>query len=274
MADPAESENQNLLPVQAYFDVDGEFQTFIGQGQPFYATVDPDQSGLHITNSTIDSTVIGGTTPSTGVFTDIQTTTGSISSAPTGPNSIVNQAYVDSVAQGLSFKQPANFLTTADITLSGLAVQAGGDWAATLTAGDRILVKNQTTAANNGIYVAASGAWARASDANTYDEYLAAYLFILSGVTYGGSAWVCTNQPGGTLGVTPITFTQFSNNALYTAGTGLTLAGYQFSITPVGTAGTYGSASSVPVLTTNASGQVSSVTNTAIAIANTQVSGL
>jgi hypothetical protein len=60
----------------------------------------------------------------------------------------------------------------------------------------------------------------------------------------------------------------------YTAGTGLTLAGTEFSITPVGTAGTYGSASSVPVFVTNASGQVSSVTNTAISIANTQVSGL
>jgi hypothetical protein len=174
----------------------------------------------------------------------------------------------------LSFKQPANFTTTGNITLSGLAVQGNGDWTSTLTAGNRILVKNQTAGADNGIYVAAAGAWARSSDANTWDEIVSAYLFVLAGTVWAGSSWVNTNQAGGTLGTTPITFTQFSNNATYTAGTGLTLAGFQFSITPVGTAGTYGSASQVPVIVTNASGQVSSVTNTAIAIANTQVSGL
>ena len=54
MANPANSLVQNLLPVQAYFSVDGVFQTFIGQGQPFYATANPIQSGLTITNSTID----------------------------------------------------------------------------------------------------------------------------------------------------------------------------------------------------------------------------
>jgi hypothetical protein len=271
MADPAKVLDQNLLPVQAYFAVDGTFQTFIGQGQPFYATVNPNQSGLAITLSTLDSSPIGSITPSTGVFTNIATTTGTISSAPSGPTSIVNQAYVDSVAQGLSFKSPANYTTTANITLSGLGIQSGGDWATTLTSGMRVLVKNQTASADNGIYVAASGAWSRSSDANTYDELLAAYLFVLSGTLYGGSAWVDTNQPGGTLGTTPITFVQFSNNAIYTAGTGLTLTGFQFSITPVGTAGTYGSASSVPVFVTNASGQITSVTNTSIAISGSQI---
>ena len=264
----------NIVPVQGIFQPEPTFAlvTLIGPaGTPFYANINPYQSGLHITDSTIDSSPIGSITPSTGVFTNVDLTTGTITSAPSGPTSIVNQAYVDAVAQGLSFKQPANYTTTANITLSGLAVQAGGDWPATLTAGDRILVQNQSTAANNGIYVAAAGAWARASDANTYDEYLGAYLFVLSGTLYGGSAWVCTNQPGGTLGVTPITFTQFSNNALYTAGTGLTLTGYQFSITNVGTAGTYGSASQVPVFVTNAQGQVTSVTNTSISIAGSQI---
>jgi hypothetical protein len=243
-------------------------------GTPFYANVNPNQSGLNITNSTINSTTIGATTPSTGVFTNIATTTGTISSAPSSPDSIVNQAYVDAIAQGLAFKAPANYTTTGNITLSGLGVQAGGDWNVTLTAGNRILVKDQTTGANNGIYVAAAGAWTRSTDADTYNELLSAYLFILDGVTLAGSAWVDTNLPGGTLGVTPITFVRFSNTAVYTAGTGLTLTNYVFSITPVGTAGTYGSASAVPVFVTNASGQVTSVTNTAIAIANTQVSGL
>ena len=272
----AKTQTINIVPVQGIFQPEPTFAliSLIGPaGTPFYPIIDPNQSGLSITNSTINSTTIGATTPSTGVFTDIATTTGTISSTPTGPTSIVNQAYVDAIAQGLSFKAPANYTTTGNITLSGLAVQSNGDWSVALTAGMRILVKNQTASADNGIYLAAAGAWTRSLDANTYDELLAAYLFILSG-TLGGSAWVNSNSPGGTLGVTPITFVQFSNTALYTAGTGLTLAGYQFSITPVGTAGTYGSASAVPVFVTNASGQITSVTNTSIAITNAQVSGL
>ena len=267
----------NIVPVQGIFQPEPTFDlvTLIGPaGTPFYANINPVQSGLTITNSTINSSVIGGSVPAAATFTNIATTTGTITATPSGPNDIVNQAYVDAVAQGLAFKQPANFTTIGNITLSGLAVQGNGDWTSTLTAGNRILVKNQTTGADNGIYVAAAGAWARSSDANTWDEIVSAYLFILSGTVWAGSSWVDTNQAGGTLGTTPVTFTQFSNNATYTAGTGLTLSGFQFSITPVGTAGVYGSASSVPVITTNASGQVSSVTNTAIAIANTQVSGL
>lgn len=271
MANPAQSNYQNLLPVQAYFALDGTFQTFIGQGQPFYATVNPIQSGLHITNSTIDSTTIGATTPSTGVFTNITTNTGTIFTSPVASTDIANKAYVDATSQGLSFKQPAKYTTTGNITLSGLGTQAGGDWPTALTAGMRILVKNQSSAAENGIYLADSSTWTRSLDANTWDEIVAAYLFVTSGTVWAGSSWVDTNTEGGTLGVTPITFVQFSNNATYTAGTGLTLAGYQFSITPVGTAGTYGSASQVPVFVTNASGQVTSVTNTPIAISASQI---
>jgi hypothetical protein len=274
MANPANSVLQNILPVQAYFLVDGTFQTFIGQGQPFYATVNPIQSGLIITNSTIDSTTIGATTPSTGVFTNITTTTGTIFTSPTASTDIANKAYVDATTQGLSFKQPANYTTNGNITLSGLAVQANGDWVSTLTAGDRILVKNQTAGADNGIYLASASAWTRSLDANTWDELVSAYLFIISGTVWSGSSWVNTNQTGGTLGVTSVTFVQFSNNAIYTAGTGLTLTGFQFSITPVGTAGTYGSATQTPVFVTNASGQVTSVTNTTITPAIGSITGL
>jgi len=270
MSAPNLTSDQNLLPVQAYFDVFGNFQTFIGQGQPFYATVNPSQSGLNITNSTINSTTIGLVTPSTGIFTNIQTTTGSISTTAVNPTDLVNKSYVDAVAQGLAFKQPAQVATLANITLSGLQTIDGY----TTLVGDRVLVKNQTTQANNGIYVASASTWVRSSDANTYAELVSAFLFIENGSAQSGSAWVCTIPQSGTLGTTPITFSQFSNSATYTAGTGLTLSSYQFSITPVGTSGTYGSASSVPVFVTNASGQVTSVTNTSIAISNTQVSGL
>jgi len=272
MANPAESEVQNLLPVQAYFSVDGTFQTFIGQGRPFTATISPDQSGLNITSSTINSTTIGAVTPSTGVFTNIATTTGTITTTPTIDTNIANKAYVDSVAQGLSFKAPARVASTANIpTLSGLLTIDG----VTLVAGNRVLVKNQATQADNGIYVAAAGAWARAADANTWDEIVSSYLFIEEGTVWGGSSWVDTNQRGGTLGTTPIIFVQFSNNATYTAGTGLTLTGFQFSITNTAvTAASYGSATQVGTFTVNAQGQLTLAGNTTITPAVGSITGL
>jgi hypothetical protein len=265
MANPANSTVQNLLPVQAYFNVDGSFNTFIGQNLPFYATANPIQSGLTITNSTINSTTIGALVPSTGVFSS-----GQVNATPVGSTDIANKQYVDYVAAGLSWKQPVAVATLANITLSGLQTIDGY----TTLAGDRVLVKDQGTAANNGIYIASATAWSRASDADTWNEYVSAITFVNYG-TQKGSAWYCSAQPGGTLGVTAIIFSNFSVAGQYFAGTGLTLAAYTFSITNTGvTANTYGSASAVPIIAVNAQGQITSATTTTIAIANTQVSGL
>ena len=267
MTAPALTSDQNILPVQAYFNLDGSFNTFIGQGQPFYATLNPIQSGLTITNSTINSTSIGLITPSSGVFTNISTTTGSISTTPSNPTDLVNKNYVDMFVQGYAIKAECQVATTGNITLSGLQTIDGY----TTLANDRVLVKNQTTSAQNGIYVASTGAWARSSDANTWNSLISAFTFIMNGTTQQNSGWVCTITSGGTLGTTPVTWSQLASAASYFAGTGLTLSSYTFSITPVGTSGTYGSASSVPVFVTNASGQVSSVTNTTISIAPSQI---
>ena len=263
----AVTQTTNIVPVQGIFDPEPTFAliSLIGPaGTPFFANISPDQSGLNITNSTINSTTIGAISPSTGAFTS-----GTVTAAPTGPTDIANKQYVDFYAAGLSWKPPVNAATTANITLSGLQTID----TVSLVAGNTVLVKNQSTAADNGIYTVAAGAWTRSPGADVWDEFLGAIVFVLSG-SQTGTAWFCTAQPGGTLGVTAINWSNFSVASSYTAGTGLTLAGTEFSITPVGTAGTYGSASSVPVFVTNASGQVSSVTNTAISIANTQVSGL
>ena len=271
MTGPSSTVDQNLLPVQAYFDVYGNFQTFIGQGQPFYASINPIQSGLTITNSTINSTTIGALVPSTGVFSNIATTTGQITNTPTGSTSIVNKGYVDAVATGLNPKSPAQVLATTNITLSSLQTIDGY----TTASGDRVLVIGQTNAANNGIYSASSGAWTRTTDANTWASLYGAYVFIDFGTSYAGSAWVNTSPSTGTLGTTPITFVQFANTATYTAGTGLNLNAFQFSIANTGvSANTYGSASAVPVIVVNAQGQINSATTTPIFIANTQISGL
>lgn len=265
MTNPANSTVQNLLPVQAYFDVDNNFVTFIGQNKPFYATANPDQSGLNITNSTINSTTIGAITPSTGVFSS-----GQVLATPVGSTDIANKQYVDYVAAGLSWKQPVAVATLANITLSGLQTIDGY----TTLANDRVLVKNQTNAADNGIYVAASGAWSRSDDANTWNELIGAITFITYG-TQASSAYYCSAQPGGTLGVTAVNWSNFSVSATYTAGTGLTLTGFSFSITNTGVvAGSYGTDSRSVTLAINAQGQITSAIDQPIAIANTQVSGL
>jgi hypothetical protein len=258
----------NIVPVQGIFQPAPTFDliTLIGPaGTPFYASISPNQSGLNITNSTINSTTIGATVPSTGAFS-----AGTVIAAPTGATDLVNKQYVDYYAAGLSWKAPVTVASTVNIsTLSGLLTID----TVTLAAGETVLVKDQTNAADNGIYVVSAGAWTRSIGADVWEEFIGAIVFVVEG-TQTGSAWFCTAQPGGTLGVTALNWSNFSVASTYTAGTGLTLTGTQFSITPVGAAGTYGSASSVPVFVTNASGQVSSVTNTAIAIANTAVSGL
>jgi hypothetical protein len=270
MTNPSNSAVQNLLPVQAYFNLDGSFNTFIGQGTPFYATANPDQSGLNITNSTINSTTIGATTPSTGVFTNIATTTGTITTAASGPTDIVNKQYVDYYAAGLSWKAPALTATSANITLSGLQTING----VTLVAGDVVLVKDQGTASQNGIYVASAGPWTYSVGGDTWSEYVGAIIFIASG-SLNGTAWYCTAQPGGTLGVTAMNWSNFSVASSYTAGTGLTLTGTQFSITNTGvTAATYGSATTSAVIAVNAQGQITSASNSTITPAVGSITGL
>jgi hypothetical protein len=267
MADPAKTVEQNILPVQALFNLDNSFNTFIGQGLPFFATVNPSQSGLAITNSTIDSTTIGALTPSSGVFTSISAVTGQISTAPSANTDIVNKLYVDSVAQGLGPKAACAVGTTANITLSGLQTI---DTYTTL-AGDRVLVKNQTSSAQNGIYIAAVGAWTRSTDMDVWSEVPGAYTVILNGGQQD-TGWVCTAPLTGTIGVTAMPWVQFSSSATYYAGTGLSLASNTFSITNTGvTAQTYGSASAVPVISVNAQGQITSATNTSIALAASQI---
>jgi hypothetical protein len=270
MTSPSQSTVQNLLPVQAYFDVYGNFITFIGQGQPFYATANPSQSNVNITNSTINSTTIGAITPSTGVFTNIATTTGTISTTPSAATDIANKQYVDYALLGLSWKEPAKAATTTNITLSGAQTID----TVSVVAGDIVLVKNQTNAAQNGIYQVQTGAWTYAVGSTTWSQYVGAIIYIVAG-GQATSAFYTTAQPGGTLGTTAMNWYNLSFSSSYTAGTGLTLTGTQFSITNTTvTAGSYGSASTVPTYTVNAQGQLTAASNTTIAIANTQVSGL
>jgi hypothetical protein len=246
----AVTQTTNIVPVQGVFAPEPSFalQYFVGPaGTPFYG-------------------------PENATFTNIATITGTIATTPVGDTDIANKGYVDSVAQGLDVKASCVYSTTANITLSGLAVQAGGDWTSTLTAGDRILVKNQASSQFNGIYVASSTAWARSADMNTWAEVPSAFTFIESGTTLADTGWVSTANQGGTINVTPMPWSQFSGAGSYLAGTGLTLTGNTFSITNTAvTAAAYGSSSQVATFTVNAQGQLTLAASTSISIAATQV---
>ena len=134
--------------------------------------------------------------------------------------------YVDSVAQGLDVKQSVKVATTANITLSGAQTIDG----ISVVAGDRVLVKDQTTASGNGIYVVASGAWTRATDMDSWAEVPGAFTFVEQGTVNADSGWVSTADQGGTLGTTGITFAQFSGAGQITAGAGLTKTGNTLDI--------------------------------------------
>lgn len=190
---------------------------------------------------------------------------------PTADTDAATKAYVDGIAQGLDIKGSVVVATTGNITLSGTQTIDG----VAVVANDRVLVRAQTTTSANGIYVVAAGAWTRALDTDSYNELISAFVFVEKGTTYGDTGWTCTVDAGGTLGSTPITWVQFSGAGSYTAGGGLTLAGNQFSITNTGvTAAAYGGAANTLLATVNARGQVTVISSTPIAIANTQVSGL
>jgi hypothetical protein len=249
---------------------------------------------------------IGTLGVSTANITTANITAGTVTTTPASGNDLVNKTYVDTlVSSGITYHAPVKYEVPA-ISLNATYNQPGGAGvgvgatltnAGTLAAfapdgptaiiGDRILVYNQTSAFQNGVYTvttvgSGSVAWVltRATDADTYAIKSPNGLgegdafFITSGNTGAGETYVVNTVGVITFGTTNITFAQISSAQIYSAGTGLTLSGTQFSITPVGTAGTYGSASSVPVLAINASGQITTATPTPIAIAAAAVSGL
>lgn len=118
-------------------------------------------------------------------------------------------SYLDALANG-AFKTYVRVATTADHGLSGLAAIDG----VTPVAGDRVLVKSNTAAAQNGIYTAASGAWSRTTDADIGGELVSALIVISEGSTLADTLWVCSTNAPITLGSTALVFSQFTGGGM------------------------------------------------------------
>ncbi|MEM4360383.1 MAG: hypothetical protein QXT45_07645 [Candidatus Bilamarchaeaceae archaeon] len=129
---------------------------------------------------------------------------------PSNPNDVATKAYVDSYAEGLAWKDSARVATTSNININSPPSSIDG---ITLNINDRILVKDQTNAAENGIYVynGSGNPLTRASDANAPHEFNSAVISIDEGTVNANTTWRC-NTINPTLGTTPITWAQFGSS--------------------------------------------------------------
>ncbi len=150
---------------------------------------------------------------------------------PTQANHAANKAYVDSLSEGLHIHASVVAATTANINLATDLENGDTLDGVTLATGNRVLVKNQTTQSQNGIYVVqASGAAVRASDFDSPTEVDGGdFVFVNQGTINGDTGWVQVSDSIVTIGTDPIAFTQFSGAGTIQAGNNIVVNGYEIS---------------------------------------------
>ena len=226
----------------------------------------PDINTPDIDGGTADGIVIGGNTPAAGTFTTVvgtsadidnvfidgntistQNANGSLVLSPNGTGtvtvpsgyknragfgatSLVSKEYVDAVKVGLDFKDSVRVASTADVTISGPGAAIDG---ISLSSGDRVLLKNQSTGSQNGIYSwnGAASAMTRTTDADADVEVTAGmFVFVEEGTANADNGYVLTTDGTITVGSTALTFTQFSGAGQIVAGDGLLKSGNTLSV--------------------------------------------
>ncbi len=273
-------------------DIDGNVSATYVQGgtTPTWTTITTNNTvatgsahGLAVNDMIVFSSTANGLTSGTAYFVYSVPTTTSVTLSLS-----YNGVQITSLTNGTGLTIGSLCNSGVGATLTSTANGPLTYEGYTFALNDRVLFIGQTSAFQNGVYtitqvgVTSVSPWiaTRATDGNKYIPNSASGLdagsyFLVTGGSDAGEAYVLSTAGVIIIGTTNIAFSLFSQVTPYTAGTGLTLSSNQFSITNTGvTAATYGSASSVPVLSVNAQGQLTTVTNTAIAIASGAVSGL
>jgi len=153
---------------------------------------------------------------------------------PTNPQDAANKRYVDAAVVGIDWKASVRAATTAAVTLATALENGDTLDGVVLATGNRVLVKNQADATENGIYVvAASGAPTRGTDADTAAEITASFaVFVEEGTVNADSGYTLTNDGTVVVGTTALTFTQFTGLGQITAGDGLTKTANTLNVVP------------------------------------------
>lgn len=200
---------------------------------------------------------------------------------PEADTDAVNKGYVDAVAQGLDVKLSVRAATVEPISLTGEQNIDGID----VISGDRILVKNQSQAKYNGIYVADSNGWSRASDANSSKKVTSGmFTFVEEGIQNMNIGFVLATSSTITLGTTALNFAQFSKANDIIAGDGLVKTGLTLDIGTASSSrivinsnnidlaktsvvpGSYGSVSKTVSITVDDYGRISSIGENSIGL--------
>ena len=226
----------------------------------------PDINTPDIDGGTADGIVIGGNTPAAGTFTTVagasadidnvfidgntistQNTNGNLVLSPNGTGtvtvpsgyknragfgatSLVSKEYVDAVKVGLDFKDSVRVASTGNLTISGPGAAIDG---ISLSSGDRVLLKNQTTASQNGIYSwnGAASAMTRTTDADSDAEVTSGmYVFVETGTANSDTGFVLTTDGSITVGSTSLSFTQFSGAGQIVAGDAMSKSGNTLNV--------------------------------------------
>lgn len=153
-----------------------------------------------------------------------------LNATPTSDTDAVTKAYVDAKANasaaGIDAKESVRIATTENVTLATITEIDG----VTLAVGDRVLVKDQTTKTENGIYVLGDSGLERASDAVEGKLTSAAFCFVTEGTKWKGTGWKVATIDKIVVGTTDIEWAQFTENSVYSSGDGLNLTGTKFSV--------------------------------------------
>ena len=146
---------------------------------------------------------------------------------PTADGDAASKSYVDGVSQGLDIKEAVKVATTANITLSGTQTIDG----VAVSADERVLVKDQSTASQNGLYLCKSGSWARTDDLAAGSDASSVFVFVDQGTVNSENGFVCTTSKGSAVtGTNNLAFTQFSGAGQITASDGLSKSGNTLSV--------------------------------------------